>query len=171
VYTVKQGDKEKFNALVARYQRMFQADKVLSLIHRLKHTVIKFGLKKINISYSKISMADVANKLSLESVEETEQIVAKAIRDGVIDATINHDEQYILALPKTDVYTSNDPQAILHKRIKFCMETRNDAVKALVYPQKEDKRDFGDDVDEERDNKEEDLLAALMEEMGGMDDF
>lgn len=83
---------DKFNALVARYQRMFQADKVLSLIHRLKHTVIKFGLKKINVSYSKISMADVASKLSLESVEETEQIVAKAIRDGVIDATINHDE-------------------------------------------------------------------------------
>jgi len=83
---------EKFNALVARYQRMFQADKVLSLIHRLKHTVIKFGLKKINISYSKISIADVASKLSLESVEETEQIIAKAIRDGVIDATINHDE-------------------------------------------------------------------------------
>jgi 26S proteasome regulatory subunit N3 len=92
VYTVKQGDMDKFNALVARYQRMFQADKVLSLIHRLKHTVIKFGLKKINVSYSKISMADVASKLSLESVEETEQIVAKAIRDGVIDATINHDE-------------------------------------------------------------------------------
>ena len=83
---------DKFNALVARYQRMFQADKVLSLIHRLKHTVIKFGLKKINISYSKISIADVASKLSLESVEETEQIIAKAIRDGVIDATINHDE-------------------------------------------------------------------------------
>ena len=97
--------------------------------------------------------------------------MAKAIRDGVIDATINHDEQYIQSLPQTDVYTSNEPQNVLHKRIKFCMETRNDAVKALVYPQKEDKRDFGDDVDEERDNKEEDLLAALMEEMGGMDDF
>lgn len=51
---------------------MFQADKVLSLVHRLKHTVIKFGLKKINISYSKISLADIASKLSLESVEETE---------------------------------------------------------------------------------------------------
>ena len=88
---------------------MFQADKVLSLIHRLKHTVIKFGLKKINVSYSKISMADIATKLGLESVEETEQMVAKAIRDGVIDATISHDEQFILALPKTDVYTSNDP--------------------------------------------------------------
>lgn len=51
---------------------MFQADKVLSLIGRLKHTVIKFGLKKINISYSKISLADIATKLNLESVEETE---------------------------------------------------------------------------------------------------
>jgi|Transcript_34770 26S proteasome regulatory subunit N3 len=86
---------ERFNALVARYQQMFKADKVLSLVHRLKHTVIKFGLKKINISYSKISLADVAAKLSLESVEETEQIVAKAIRDGVIDATINHDESFL----------------------------------------------------------------------------
>ena len=170
MHYVKGGDMERFNALVARYQQMFQADKVLSLVHRLKHTVIKFGLKKINISYSKISLSDIASKLSLESVEETEQIVAKAIRDGVIDATINHDEMCLKSLPQTDVYASNEPQAVLHKRIKFCMETRNDAVKALVYPQKEDKRDFGD-VDEERDNKEEDLLAALMEEMGGMDDF
>jgi len=149
---------------------MFKADKVLSLVHRLKHTVIKFGLKKMNISYSKISLADIASKLSLESVEETEQIVAKAIRDGVIDATINHDEQYIQSLPQTDVYTSNEPQAILHKRIKFCMETRNDAVKALVFYQQEDKRDFGD-VDEDKVDKEDDLLAALLEEMGGFDDM
>jgi 26S proteasome regulatory subunit N3 len=92
VNIVKSGDMERFNQLVVRYQRMFQADKTLTLVHRLKHTVIKFGLKKINISYSKISLADVAKKLSLESIEEVEQIVAKAIRDGVIDATINHDE-------------------------------------------------------------------------------
>jgi 26S proteasome regulatory subunit N3 len=63
----------------------------MALMHRLQHTVIKFGLKKINIAYSKISLRDIMNKLALESVEETEQIVAKAIRDGVIEATINHD--------------------------------------------------------------------------------
>jgi len=45
------------------------------------------------------------------------------------------------------------------------MDLHNDAVKALVYPPKEDKRDFGD-LDEERDQKEEDLLASLMDEMG-----
>ena len=127
-------------------------------------------MKKINISYSKISLTDVKNKLSLESVEETEQIVAKAIRDGVIDASIDHDNQCMLSLPLIDVYSSNDPQGILHKRIKFCMDTRNDAVKALVYPPKEDKRDFGD-VDEERSTKEEDLLASLLEDMGMDGDF
>lgn len=63
---------EKFNTHIAKYTKMFQADKVLSLVHRLKHTVIKFGLKKINIAYSKISLADIAAKLSLESVDEVE---------------------------------------------------------------------------------------------------
>jgi len=101
---VKQGDMEKFRQLLQKYSSLFQADKVLSLVHRLQHTVIKFGLKKINISYSKISLSDVKTKLSLESVEETEQIVAKAIRDGVIDASIDHDNQCMLSLPLIDVY-------------------------------------------------------------------
>lgn len=166
---VKQGDMEKFKQLLQKYSSLFEYDKVLSLVHRLQHTVIKFGLKKINVSYSKIALKDVQQKLSLESVEETEQIVAKAIRDGVIDARIDHDNQWMLSLPLIDVYSSNEPQALLHKRIRFCMDTRNDAVKALVYPPKEDKRDFGD-VDEERSTKEEDLLASLLEDMG-LDDF
>ena len=63
---------DKFKQLIDKYQKLFQADKVLTLIMRLKHTVIKFGLKKINISYSRISLVDIMNKLSLESVEETE---------------------------------------------------------------------------------------------------
>lgn len=51
------------------------------------------------------------------------------------------------------------------------MDLRNDAVKALVYPPKEDKRDFGD-LDEERSTKDEDLLAGLLEDMGmDGDDF
>lgn len=82
---------ENFKSLLIKYQALFHADKNLTLIQRLRHTVIKFGLKKINISYSKISIKDIAKKLSLDSVEETEQIVAKAIRDGVIEAILDHD--------------------------------------------------------------------------------
>lgn len=84
---------------------------------RLRLTVIKFGLKKINISYSKISLDDIRQKLYLESNEETEQIVAKAIRDGVIDAVIDHEQGFMKSRDITDVYTSNDPQVILNKRI------------------------------------------------------
>jgi hypothetical protein len=58
---------------------------------------------------------------------------------------------------------------MLQKRIKFCMELHKEAVMALEYPQKEDKRDFGD-LDEEKSIKEEDLLASLMDDLD-MDDI
>lgn len=96
----------------------------------------------------------------LGSVEETEHIVAKAIRDGVIDAVINHDNQFIQSCALTDVYQSNEPQFILDKRIKFCMDLHDDAVKALVYPPKEDTRDFPDFDD--LDKKAEDDMASLL---------
>lgn len=161
---------DTFKKVLTKYQKLFENDKNYTLILRLRHTVIKFGLKKINISYSKISIEDIRKKLSLESYEETEQIVAKAIRDGVIDAIIDHDAKSMRSRDITDVYTSNDPQNILNKRIKFCMDLHNDALKALEFPPKEDKRDFGD-LDEERSTKEEDILASLMEDMGMDGDF
>lgn len=135
---------ETFKKIVAKYEQVFKGDKNYSLIMRLKHTVLKFGLRKLNISYSKISMKDIQQKLSLDSIEETELIVAKAIRDGVIEAVINHEEGFMQSKEVVDVYTSNDPQGMLNKRIRFCMELHNEAVKALEYPPKEDKRDFGD---------------------------
>lgn len=58
---------------------------------------------------------------------------------------------------------------MLNKRIKFCMDLHSDAVKALEYPPKEDKRDFGD-LDEEKSIKEEDLLASLLDDLD-MDDI
>jgi 26S proteasome regulatory subunit N3 len=59
VSCVKSGDMERFKHLCVKYAKLFKADKNLSLIHRLQHTVIKFGLKKINISYSRISLQDI----------------------------------------------------------------------------------------------------------------
>ena len=63
---------EKFRQILIYYAKIFTADKNMALVHRLKYSVIKFGLKKINISYSKISIKDIQLKLALESVEETE---------------------------------------------------------------------------------------------------
>jgi 26S proteasome regulatory subunit N3 len=166
VNCVKQGEMEKFRQLLKNNAKVFNADKNMALVHRLKHTVIKFGLKKINIAYSRISLKDIMDKLGLESVEETEQIVAKAIRDGVIEATLNHDEMTMQSLSVTDQYASNEPQQLLSKRIEFCMTLHNDAVKGLTYPQ-EDKKDYGDfgDFNEEKEG-EKDILQSLLEEMG-----
>jgi 26S proteasome regulatory subunit N3 len=171
VNCVKQGEMEKFRSLLKKNSKVFTQDKNMALMHRLKHTVIKFGLKKINISYSKISLKDIMSKLALESVEETEQIVAKAIRDGVIEATINHDELFMQSLSFVDQYASNDPQQVLNKRIEFCMQLHNDAVMALTYPQ-EEKKDYGDfgDLDEDADG-EKDILQSILEEMGMDGDF
>jgi len=63
---------ETFKKILNQYEKIFVADKNYTLIMRLKHTVLKFGLKKLNISYSKISMKDIKQKLNLESEEETE---------------------------------------------------------------------------------------------------
>ena len=90
--------------------------------------------------------------------------MAKAIRDGVIEAEINHDDQSVSSLPITDVYSTNEPQTMLNKRIKFCMDLRNDAVKALIYPAKEDKKDFKEESDDDDDDG--DLLSRLLEDMG-----
>ena len=69
--------------------------------------MIKFGLRKISLSYSRISLADICAKLHMDSVAETEYIVAKAIRDGVIEATINHEEQYLQTKVKISDYKNN----------------------------------------------------------------
>lgn len=65
----------------------FQEDHTFMLILRLRHNVIKTGLRSISLSYSRISLADVAQKLMLGSKEDAEFIVAKAIRDGVIEVS------------------------------------------------------------------------------------
>ena len=53
--------------------------------------------------------ADIKAKLNLESIEETEQIVSKAIRDGVISAVINHDGGFMQSKEVSDIYATNDP--------------------------------------------------------------
>jgi hypothetical protein len=44
---------------------------------RLHHNVIKTGIRMISLSYSKISLEEIASKLQLDSPEDAEFIVAK----------------------------------------------------------------------------------------------
>ena len=83
-------NKRQFSIVLEKYGANFKNDRTYTLILRLRHNVIKTGIRRISLSYSKISLADVSKQLALDSPEDAEFIVAKAIRDGVIDGEIDH---------------------------------------------------------------------------------
>jgi 26S proteasome regulatory subunit N3 len=76
---VRQGDLQQFNKAVAQYSDEFKADKNQLLVQRLGHNVLKIGLRKISVSYSRVSLQDIAEKLHLPSAKAAEYICSKAI--------------------------------------------------------------------------------------------
>merc|ERR1712193_564102 len=60
--SVRLGDLTKFQESMAAHEKTFEAHQTLSLIKRLRHNVIKTGLRAINVSYSAIHLDDIAEK-------------------------------------------------------------------------------------------------------------
>ena len=50
---VRNGDLVQFNEVLERYGGQFQAEKTYSLIVRLRHNVIKTGIRMVSLSYSR----------------------------------------------------------------------------------------------------------------------
>lgn len=160
---VRFGDLVAFKRCVEEHADTFTRDKTLTLIQRLRHNVIKTGLRKINLSYSKISLADIAAKLLLDSEEDAEFIVAKAIKEKTIDATINHTERFVASNETIDIYSTKEPQEQFHLRTDFFIKIHNDAMKAMRYiPDAGRKKE--DDELKQTLKDEEDLAAALAED-------
>ena len=74
---VRTGNLALFNETLEKYSPKFQQEDTYTLIIRLRHNVIKTGVRMINLSYSRISLSDIAQKLLLDSPEDAEYIVAK----------------------------------------------------------------------------------------------
>lgn len=167
---VRSGDVAHFQKTVQQYAAAFQKDQTYTLIQRMRNNVIKTGLRRINLSYSRISLKDICEKLNLESVEDAEFIVAKAIRDNIIDATINHHEGYIQSRETGDVYSTTEPQAQFHRRIKFCLDIHNDTVKAMRYPANQ-KKDVDAEEARKRAEEEAEEISALNDDFDEEDFF
>jgi len=160
---VRFGDLNNFHNVVNTYAALFRSDKTYTLIQRLRSNVIKTGLRKINLSYSRISLADICSKLHLDSVEDAEFIVAKAIKDGVISSQINHSGGYISSLENIDLYSTQEPQSAYHNRISFCLNIRNEAVKAMRFPPSETNKPNAETAKERRE-REQEIAKNLAEE-------
>mmetsp|Transcript_6087 Transcript_6087/g.15602 ORF Transcript_6087/g.15602 Transcript_6087/m.15602 type:complete len:503 (-) Transcript_6087:118-1626(-) len=153
---VRGGDLNAFKDATQRHAALFKKDKTLTLINRLRYNVIKTGLRSINLSYSKISLQDICTKLGLETPQDAAGVVAKAVVDGVIDATIDYDQQFLKSKQKFDLYSSCEPQKALHKRIAFCLQMHNDTVKAMAYPEENDLKD-AEDAEERREREKREM--------------
>ena len=55
---VRSGDLEAFGAAAAKFHDIFVADGVAKLVVRLRRSVIRTGLRRIHLAYSRISLAD-----------------------------------------------------------------------------------------------------------------
>lgn len=131
---VRRGDLAVYTKVVSEQSAQLQADDTYTLISRLAQQVVKAGLRKLHMSYSRLSLQDVADRLGLPSATSAEFVVAKAVRDGVLDATIHHEEGYVQSHDLVDVYATKEPAEAFHRRIAYCLTTHNDAVRGMRYP-------------------------------------
>ena len=166
---VRRGDLAVFTKVVSEHSARLQKDGTYTLISRLAHQVVKAGLRKLHVSYSRLSLQDVADRLGLPSAKSAEYVVAKAVRDGVLDATIHHEEGYVQSHDLVDVYATKEPAEAFHRRIAYCLTTHNDAVRGMRYPPDEYKKQLeasrgnrrkrsDDKTDEEKAKELEDEL-------------
>mmetsp|Transcript_41552 Transcript_41552/g.97248 ORF Transcript_41552/g.97248 Transcript_41552/m.97248 type:complete len:265 (-) Transcript_41552:51-845(-) len=133
-HAVRIGDLQVFESAVSKNSSTLRSDGTYTLISRLAHSVVKAGLRRLAVSYSRIGLADIASRLSLDGALSAEFVCAKAIRDGVIDATIDHKERFLKSHELVDVYATTEPQEAFHRRITYCLNTHNEAVRAMRYP-------------------------------------
>ena len=133
VQAVRVGKMEGFLAVVQEHSALFRRDGTYSLVLRLRQNVIKTGIRMMSLSYARISLRDICLKLDLESEESAEYIVAKAIRDGVIEATLDHEHGFMKSKDVGDIYATREPGEAFHDRIRACLDLHDESVKASAY--------------------------------------
>lgn len=131
VQAVSKGDLEAFLNLIQTHGQTFRQDGTYTLILRLRQNVIKTGIRMMSLSYARISLRDICLRLGLDSEESAEYIVAKAIRDGVIEATLDHERGFMKSKDIGDVYATKEPGEAFHDRIRACLSLHDESVKVM----------------------------------------
>ena len=131
---VRRGELSGYTEAKTKHAATFRADKLSALVERLAQTVVKTGLRRITLSYARISLDDVAKKLGLPSARSAGFVCAKAIKDGVVDAVLDHEGGSMSSTEVANLYETTEPQKAFHRRIVFCLDVHNEAVRAMRYP-------------------------------------
>lgn len=132
VQAVRVGNLKEFEAAIKLYGDSFRRDGTYTLILRLRQNVIKTGIRMMSLSYSRISLRDICIRLRLESEETAEYIVAKAIKDGVIEASLDRERGFMKSKEVGDVYATREPGEAFHDRIRACLALHDESVKVYI---------------------------------------
>ena len=89
-------------------------------------------------------------------------IVAKALKDKIIQGEINSTDKILIIKENKDIYSTNDPQLNYQKRINYCLNLHDAAVKALMYPQEKEGKGKKDD---NKDDEETLLMDFLNDDL------
>ncbi|KAL8700063.1 MAG: hypothetical protein Q9224_001138 [Gallowayella concinna] len=166
VQAVRVGKIDGFLSVVQTHNATFRRDGTYTLILRLRQNVIKTGIRMMSLSYAKISLRDICMKLDLDSEESAEYIVAKSIRDGVIEASLDHEHAFMKSKEVGDVYATREPGEAFHERIRACLELHDESVKAMRFPMNQHRLELKNA--QEARERERELAKEIVE--GDMDD-
>ncbi|KAJ6473537.1 diphenol oxidase-A2 [Mycena vitilis] len=165
VKAVRTGSLSQFQTTLAKHAAQFEADRTFTLIVRLRQNVIKTGIRRLSLSYSRISLRDICVKLHLDSEEDAEYIVGKAIRDGVIDGKIVHEKGWMECGGLKGGY-GPEVGEVFSRRIGYCLELHNQSVKAMRYPLNAHRKELA--AAEGAREREKELAKEIQE--GDLDD-
>ncbi|KIJ61619.1 hypothetical protein HYDPIDRAFT_31221 [Hydnomerulius pinastri MD-312] len=165
VKAVRTGSLSEFQATLTKHASQFEADKTYTLIVRLRQNVIKTGIRRLSLSYSRISLRDICLKLHLDSEEDAEYIVGKAIRDGVIEGRIVHEKGWMECEGRKNGY-GPEVSEVFGRRIGYCLELHNQSVKAMRYPLNAHRKELA--AAEGAREREKELAKEIQE--GDLDD-
>jgi 26S proteasome regulatory subunit N3 len=166
VGAVRVGDLDSFENIIAQHGDVFRRDGTYSLILRLRQNVIKTGIRMMSLSYSRISLRDICIRLHLGSEESAEYIVAKAIRDGVIEATLDREHGFMRSKEIGDVYATREPGEAFHERIQACLALHDESVKAMRFPMNQHRLELKNA--QEAREREREMVKEIQE--GDLDD-
>nr|POE77804.1 putative 26s proteasome regulatory subunit rpn3 [Quercus suber] len=144
VQAVRVGDLQAFLKCVNANEAQFRQDGIYTLILRLRQNVIKTGVRMLSLSYSRISLRDICTRLGIDSEESAEYITAKAIRDGVIEASLDHQQGHLVTNAQKDAYSTTEPSEAFHARISALLGMRDDCVMAMRYPMNKHRQEIAE---------------------------
>ena len=164
---VRFGNLGRFASIANKYQSQFEHDRTYPLILRVRQHVLKMGLRRMCQAYKRLPIRDICVKLAVDHPDDAEYIVAKAIRDGVIDAVLDHERGHIVTAETADVYTTAEPLHAFQRRVQFCNAVYDEARRAMRYATE----DLDDDetLKKKEADKRDALARALEDGDGGAD--